>query len=263
MLIIGHSANPRCFKAKLKDADYTSNDTAWVNYRVVEVWMNRLNAAFASHGIYIALILDNLAAYKKAKLNLTHVTLYYLPTNCTSLIQGMDQSIIWNLKVLYRKRVLESRLEKLRNNQKCYFTFYDACLMLEAAWNDVTEDTIVNSFKHAWSFAKTRLEPAVFQHLQISPSQTSDVMVSSVSADSSAPSQSGLSNLGNSCYLNTCLQAISVSTSTEKIKQELLKPMSDLNRNVCSVVIQLQTGVVVNGHELGAIVQAFRSTLDA
>jgi hypothetical protein len=244
MLIVGNSAKPRCFPSgkAMFDADYTSNETAWVNCHVVEVWMHRLNAAFARRGVHIALILDNLSAYKKAELNLTHITLHYLPPDCTSLIQGLDQGIIWNLKLLYRKSVLKDRLDKMKKHMKWEFSFYDACVKLANAWKDVSKATIVNCFKHAISFEKSRLSHKVFEHLHppsasslptvntavpSPPSLSTSVVLSSSPtsalqhhSSSSLRINRGLPNLKNTCYLNSFIQAIASCTRSGDIEHQ-------------------------------------------
>jgi hypothetical protein len=218
---------------------------------------------FARRQTHIALILDNLSAYKKARLDLTHVSLEYLPPNSTSVIQGLDQGIIWNVKVLYRQGVLRDRLEKLENNQKWEFSLYDACVMLVKAWNDVTEETIVNCFNHAFSFERAKLSHPVFQHLHPSSSQSSNSTVPFLPSLPPSQSSSGLPNLGNSCYLNACLQAIAVCVSEDDVQQLLQKSaISVLNGQVLSVVQQIQTGVRVGHQQLNAVVAAFRRTLD-
>jgi transposase len=277
MLIVGNSAKPRCFpggKPKF-DADYTSNETAWVNCHVVEVWMQGLNQSFARRGVHIALILDNLSAYKKAKLDLTHITLHYLPPGCTSLIQGLDQGIIWNLKVLYRNSVLKDRLDKMKKNIPWKFNFYDACVKLSKAWKDLSKDTIVNCFNHAFSFDKSKLFHPVFQHLHPpstssssddntaapSPPSLSTSLVSHTSTKSRI--NRGLPNLENTCYLNSFLQAIASCTTAADIQHQLEEDnTSELNVHVCTVLQQLQAEANVNVENLQAVVDAFRDTLD-
>ncbi|XP_054710974.1 tigger transposable element-derived protein 4-like [Uloborus diversus] len=64
-------------------------------------------------------------------------------------MQPMDQGIIKNLKVRYRKRVVLTILQCLEENSVPCITLLDSLRELRKAWSDVTQQTLVNCFKKA------------------------------------------------------------------------------------------------------------------
>lgn len=64
----------------------------------------------------------------------------------------MDQGIIQNLKVLYRKEVVERILQSVDAGNPAddkSITVLDGIRMLHNAWHQVTAETIANCFRHA------------------------------------------------------------------------------------------------------------------
>jgi hypothetical protein len=61
----------------------------------------------------------------------------------------MDQGIIQNLKVHYRKRLLRRRISGIDSGTEFSFNLLDAVFLLQRAWNEVTETTIANCFRKA------------------------------------------------------------------------------------------------------------------
>lgn len=61
----------------------------------------------------------------------------------------MDQGIIQNLKIHYRKLVIMKQLKSIERNKILQITVLDALRMLYQAWDRVTEKTIKNCFRHA------------------------------------------------------------------------------------------------------------------
>lgn len=61
----------------------------------------------------------------------------------------MDQGIIQNLKVHYRKRLLRRRIAAIDSGENFTFNLLDAVFLLRQAWNEVTESTISNCFRKA------------------------------------------------------------------------------------------------------------------
>lgn len=79
---------------------------------------------------------------------LKSITLVYFPPYKTSNIQLMNQRIINNLKVFYRKCILNKVI--LNNNQKTTITLWDCISELSKAWsNDMTSKTIEKCFSKA------------------------------------------------------------------------------------------------------------------
>lgn len=61
----------------------------------------------------------------------------------------MDQGIIANLKVHYRKRLLRRRIAAIDSGNEFKFNLLDAVFILDNAWNNVTATTIGNCFRKA------------------------------------------------------------------------------------------------------------------
>lgn len=61
----------------------------------------------------------------------------------------MDQGIIQNLKVHYRKLLLRQRILAIDSGTEFSFNLLDSVYLLRQAWNNVTATTISNCFRHA------------------------------------------------------------------------------------------------------------------
>jgi hypothetical protein len=152
-LVIGKSAKPRFFKnldLKKLPVEWTSNSKAWMTGNIFENWLKQLNKNLAKKERKILLLLDNCTSHPK--LELSHIKLLFIPPNTTSLIQPLDQGIIKAFKFKYRRyflRHLISKLEANISNPLKYVTVLDAINWIQKSWNEVTELTIKNCFKHS------------------------------------------------------------------------------------------------------------------
>ncbi|XP_033213985.1 tigger transposable element-derived protein 4-like [Belonocnema kinseyi] len=82
----------------------------------------------------------------------------HLPPNLTAKLQPMDQGIIKNLNVNYRRRIIK-RLLKASDEKMGWsdLNLLDTIFDLNKAWADVTSDTIANCFRKA-GFVKPDVE---------------------------------------------------------------------------------------------------------
>ena len=97
------------------------------------------------------MLIDNCPAHPKIE-NLRAIKLKFLPPNTTSCLQPMDQGIIQNLKVLYRRLIVERILQAVEAGQtvdNSTITLLDAVRMLHLSWHQVKAQTISNCFQHA------------------------------------------------------------------------------------------------------------------
>ena len=90
----------------------------------------------------ILMFLDNCTSHSTTIQNkLTNVKLIFLPANSTSLLQPLDQGIIQNFKVLYRKLLIERilvEIDRERTNAFALankFSVYDSIQMIYLAWS--------------------------------------------------------------------------------------------------------------------------------
>lgn len=94
------------------------------------------------------MVVDNCPAHPRVK-NLKAITLVFLPPNTTSKTQPMDQGVIQNLKVHYRKRMLLRHVQAIDDNTDLHITVLDALRLLNYAWKSVKPTTISNCFSHS------------------------------------------------------------------------------------------------------------------
>lgn len=149
LLVIGKSANPRCFKnVKTLPVEYKNNTKAWMTGELFTSWLMKLDKKFHRQNRKVAMVIDNCPAHPKIK-GLKSIELVFLPPNTTSHTQPMDQGIIKNLKVHYRRQVIKKQLEAIDNRVDLVLNVLDALRLLRQSWSMVTAQTISNCYRHA------------------------------------------------------------------------------------------------------------------
>ncbi|XP_046428054.1 tigger transposable element-derived protein 6-like [Neodiprion fabricii] len=78
-----------------------------------------------------------------------YVELLYLPANTTSKLQPMDQGIINNFKVYYRKEVVQYVLKSIEDDKSPEINILQAMRFARKAWFSVSKTTISNGYKKA------------------------------------------------------------------------------------------------------------------
>lgn len=152
---IGKAKSPRCFRGVNLQAwtcVWESNKTAWMRTDVFERWLRWFDQQVA--GKRVLLLMDNFSAHLAVTEAITrgdsaplrHVNIEYLPPNTTSLYQPLDQGIIANFKVYYRKRWVEYMIEEYEADRDPLKTInvLKAVRWSMAAWEQVTSTTIAN-----------------------------------------------------------------------------------------------------------------------
>ena len=85
LLMIGKSANPRCFKnIKRKPVEYKSNNKAWMTSVIFEDWLLKPNRQYRRIKRTIIIFIDNCTAHTVPQLSNTKVI--FLPANMTSVL---------------------------------------------------------------------------------------------------------------------------------------------------------------------------------
>ncbi len=108
-LVIGHSANPRCFCGRPVDEskfEYRSTPKAWMSQELFFDWLHRFEAYIASTaGRRVALLVDNASCHGTYDTlpNLLHLEVLFLPKNSTSRTQPLDAGIIACIKRRFRR----------------------------------------------------------------------------------------------------------------------------------------------------------------
>lgn len=110
----------------------------------------------------ILLFLDN-APVHPVDLKLSNITMIFFPPNTTSKVQPLDQGIIRAFKVYYRSRLVKhviSSCTLASSLDQVVITALDAIYWIDAAWKNVTESTVRNTFRTA-GFKHYHLSDAV------------------------------------------------------------------------------------------------------
>ena len=149
LLVIGKSKNPRCFKhVKSLPTEYLANKKAWMTSEIFIDWLHKVDKKMTKRKKKIVMIVDNCPAHPNVP-GLKSVNLVFLPPNSTSITQPMDQGVIKNLKVHYRKLIIQKKIRAIDSKTDLVITVLDALHMLNQAWSNVTSTTISNCFRHA------------------------------------------------------------------------------------------------------------------
>jgi|UniRef100_A0A2S2QVQ0 hypothetical protein len=149
LLIIGENKNPRCFKGiKSLETNYDFNKKAWMTSNIFEKWLLDIDRKMSLDKRKIILFVRNCTAHPRTLcLKLKSITLAYFPSNISKL-QPMNQGIINNLKVYYRKRILNKVISNNKNN--ITITLRDCISEVSKAWsNDVASEIIKKCFSRA------------------------------------------------------------------------------------------------------------------
>ncbi|XP_015511187.2 tigger transposable element-derived protein 6-like [Neodiprion lecontei] len=94
------------------------------------------------------MFVDNCTAHNNMP-KLEYVKLLYLPANTTSKLQPMDQGIINNFKVYYRKEVVQYVLKSIEDDKSPEINILQAMRFARKAWFSVSKTKISNGYKKA------------------------------------------------------------------------------------------------------------------
>lgn len=147
LLVIGKAAKPRCFKGvRTLPVDYASNRKTWMTSDIFRDWIRKLDRKFASSNCKVLFLVDQCSAHMDVPA-LSAIHLAYLPANMTSVLQPMDQGIIKNVNVLYRKHLIERMILCMDKSSQYEASLISAIHMLARAWGCVKNETIANCFR--------------------------------------------------------------------------------------------------------------------
>ncbi|XP_057658528.1 tigger transposable element-derived protein 4-like [Diorhabda carinulata] len=151
LLVIGKSANPRCFKnVKTKPCEYQANKKAWMTQDIFENWLLKLDKKFYREKRKVLMFVDNCSAHNSIP-DLENIEVVFFSPNMTSVLQPMDQGIINSFKIHYRsilvREVLDEQVTLSKNQVKV--NILQALRMCADAWRQVSATTIKNGFRKA------------------------------------------------------------------------------------------------------------------
>ncbi|XP_058810027.1 tigger transposable element-derived protein 1-like [Phymastichus coffea] len=170
-MLVYRAEIPRVLKGKNKDhlpVYWKSNKIAWVTQVNFEQWFKesfipdvkqyllKKNLAFK-----VLLLLDNCKSHHSIADIHPDVEVMFFPTNTTSLIQPMDQTVIATFKAYYLRRVMTKMLQEVNHHRTCdgfdstyvvkmfwkKFSILDAISLVEESWTEVKPTTVSASWK--------------------------------------------------------------------------------------------------------------------
>ena len=107
-------------------------------------WVRELDNQFEKENWKIALMINNCTAHPEIG-GLKAMDLFFLPSNTTSVLQPMDQGVIYFLKARYRTKVVQKLVEAIDGNKTLpNISVLDAMKMLILSWDEVTDKTVRN-----------------------------------------------------------------------------------------------------------------------
>lgn len=150
MFVIGKSNKPRCFSGvKSLPCRYRAQNKSWMDGNLFTEWVKGVDRKFAAQDRKIALIIDNCPAHPTID-GLKAVELIFLPPNTTSKTQPMDQGVIRSLKAFYRHSLIKRYITSIdQGKSPRKVNILEAMILLTAAWDCVSRETVVNCFKKA------------------------------------------------------------------------------------------------------------------
>ncbi|XP_064422751.1 tigger transposable element-derived protein 6-like [Latimeria chalumnae] len=156
-LIIGRSAKPHCFhniNINQLLVMWCSNKKAWMTSAIFTEWITQFNRKMCRQDRHVLLFLDNAPAHPHDLPELSNVKLVFLPANTTSVLQPLDQGIIQNVKVNYRKRLLWKVLGEIDKGKSAYdvvksITDLDAVQWVSESVKVVCRSTVWKCFAKA------------------------------------------------------------------------------------------------------------------
>lgn len=152
LLVIGKPKKPRGFAKVLSmPVAYTHNTKAWMTGEIFRKWLTDFDKEMSAKKRKVLLLLDNCSAHH-VNAHLSAVEVLFLPPNTTAKMQPMDQGVIANFKVHYRRRVIERLLIDIRtadNAADLKVPLVKAVFFASGAWRDVKSETILHCFEKA------------------------------------------------------------------------------------------------------------------
>jgi len=167
--VIHTAKEPRAFKqgGRFPVNDYVSwhsNSTAWMTGQVFSQLMHAFNRQFKLAKRKVIMLMNNAATHTVAggktttlhglkAIELSNLTIVFLPPNTTSHVQPLDQGIIAAFKLRYRKQLVRwilaaydaeddtTDLSTVKPNAR------QAVLWLHQAWDEITPTTIQNCWR--------------------------------------------------------------------------------------------------------------------
>lgn len=166
LMVIGKSAKPRAFKhvnINSLPVYYRSQKKAWMNGMLFKEWFtNQFVPCVTKFNLEndlpnrALLLLDNAPSHPDvSELTVGEIKAHFMPPNVTAILQPMDQGILQNIKLGYKKQFLRSLIEdddssltiqdKIKKVNLKNVIYWSA-----ESWESVSEQTIRKSWNKIW-----------------------------------------------------------------------------------------------------------------
>ena len=149
LFVIGVSPKP-CYFSGIKSLHcrYRSQKKELHGWGFVYRMGEEPERKFAAQDRKIALIVHNYPAHNIVD-GLKAIELIFLPPDATSKTQPMDQGVIRSLKAFYRHSIIKRYITSIDGGRSTKFNMLEAMTLLTAAWECVSQITLVNCFRKA------------------------------------------------------------------------------------------------------------------
>ena len=166
--VIGKSKTPRClhkkYKMQVKDmsVDWYASKNAWMTGEIHHQIMSKLNNEMRLSNCHILYVCDSASSHQVCEYS--HIKFLMLPPNATSIMQPLDQGIIFSAKRRYKKKLAERYLACVENNKDANsllkaLNIVQATNMIAASWRETSSTIIQNCFRKA-GFKHHAVDPA-------------------------------------------------------------------------------------------------------
>ena len=158
LMVLGTAQNPRPFKNIVIPLSYYSSKKGWMTREVFEKWFHSefvpsVRQFSAKNNITpsAVLLLDNAPSHHtimQLKSDDGLIKVFYLPPNCTAILQPMDQNLICTIKKKYRRKLIEEVLlrETIEDGLE-EINLRDVVFMLKDCWDSLSMINIQHSWK--------------------------------------------------------------------------------------------------------------------
>ncbi|XP_006882444.1 PREDICTED: tigger transposable element-derived protein 6-like [Elephantulus edwardii] len=152
--IIGKSEKPQCFRnieISQLSVEWKWNKKAWMTGAIYEEFLNKLNNNMKKQNRSILLFVDNASCHRS--LPLSNIKLIFFPPSTTVVLQPLDNGIIQNIKVNYRKLLLQKVIAgiemcKMASETWGKIDILDAISFLKRSIKMIKEETVRKCFKN-------------------------------------------------------------------------------------------------------------------